>query len=347
SQDLAAALVLLFGIILLMTLGKQIADLFANYTKEMLSEPMFIIPSNETLDGLQQSVYALCVETVKRFMFPLSLFFFSLLAVAVLANLGQIGFLWLPEKLGIDFTHLDPVKGFGRIFSMQSVVRLLMGIVKIVICGIVAYYAARGEINAILNLTDTDSNQIASYLCRTLLMIALKVALTLVIIAVLDFMYQKWKHEQDLRMTTEELREEMKNMLGDPQVLGKRRQLQREMATKQQATGTTDADVVVTNPTHYAVALKFDPETMDTPMVVAKGSGFIAQQIKKIASEHNIPVIERKPLARALFAEVEIGQFVSNVEQQIALAEILAYVYRLSGRSINEQLRKRRKKTAA
>jgi flagellar biosynthetic protein FlhB len=205
----------------------------------------------------------------------------------------------------------------------------------------------RGEINAILNLTDEDTNQIASYLARTLLLIALKIAVVLVIIAVLDFMYQKWKHEQDLKMSAEEMREEMKNMLGDPQVLGKRKQLQREMAMKQRSvTGTTDADVVVTNPTHFAVALKFDPETMEMPMVVAKGSGFLAQQIKKIAFEHNIPVIERKPLARALFATVEIGEFVRNNEQLIALAEIMAYVYRLSGKNIKRELEKLKGKRA-
>ncbi|MDR0338416.1 MAG: EscU/YscU/HrcU family type III secretion system export apparatus switch protein [Planctomycetaceae bacterium] len=344
SQDLAAALVLLFAIILLMTLGKQIAEHFANYSRVMLSDPLFLIPENTDKDGLNQSVMNEFYKTVLSFMRPVGLFFLLLLLVAVLANLAQIGFLWLPDKLGFDMTRLDPIKGFGRIFSMQSVMRLLMGIIKITICALVAYYAVRGEIGTILNLTENDENQISAYLVWTLLMIALKVAVALVIIAILDYMYQKWKFEQDLRMSQEEMREEMKNMLGDPQVLGKRRQIQREMAMKQRGgvQGTSDADVVVTNPTHYAVALKFDPETMDVPIVVAKGADFLAQQIRKIALEHGIPIIEKKLLAQALFKTVEIGQPVRETEHLIALAEILAYAYRLSGRNIEDELRRLR-----
>ncbi|MDR1141205.1 MAG: EscU/YscU/HrcU family type III secretion system export apparatus switch protein, partial [Planctomycetaceae bacterium] len=206
SQDLAAALVLLFAIILLMTLGKQIAEHFANYSQTMLSDPLFLIPENAEKDGLNQSVMNEFYKMVLSFLQPVGIFFLSLLAVAVLANLAQIGFLWLPDKLGFDFTRLDPIKGFGRIFSMQSVVRLLMGIVKIVICALVAYYAVCGEIGTILNLTENDENQISNYLVQTLLMIALKVAVALVIIAILDYMYQKWKFEQDLRMSNEEMR---------------------------------------------------------------------------------------------------------------------------------------------
>jgi flagellar biosynthetic protein FlhB len=342
SQDLAAALVLLFAVILLMTLGKQIAEHFIRYSQIMLSDPLFLIPENTTINGLNQSVMNEFYKMVLSFLEPLSFFGLALLAVAILANLAQIGFLWLPDKLGFDFTRLDPIKGFGRIFSMQSVMRLIMGIVKITICALVAYYAVRKEIGTILNLTGNDENQISAYLAEILLMIALKVAVALVIIAILDYMYQKWKFEQDLRMSNEEMREEMKNMLGDPQVLGKRRQIQREMAMKQRGgvQGTSDADVVVTNPTHYAVALKFDPETMDVPIVVAKGADFLAQQIRKMALEHGIPIIEKKLLAQALFKTVEIGQPVRDTDHLIALAEILAYAYRISGRNIEEELRR-------
>jgi flagellar biosynthetic protein FlhB len=348
SQDLAAALVLLFAIILLMTLGKQIAEHFISYSQIMLSDPLFLIPENTDIDGLNQSVMNEFYKMVLSFMRPLSIFAMALLAVAILANLAQIGFLWLPDKLGFDFTRLDPIKGFGRIFSMQSVMRLIMGIVKITICALVAYYAVRGEIGTILNLTENDENQISAYLAETLLMIALKVAVALVIIAILDYMYQKWKFEQDLRMSNEEMREEMKNMLGDPQILGKRRQIQREMAMKQRGgvQGTSDADVVITNPTHYAVALKFDPETMDVPIVVAKGADFLAQQIRKIALEHGIPIIEKKLLAQALFKTVEIGQPVRDTDHLIALAEILVYAYRISGRNIEEERRRLRHHTA-
>lgn len=350
SQDLAAALVLLFAIILLMTLGRQIVDLFRRYSEAMFREPMFLTTDIAEYGGLFDTVMSKLHATVFSFMEPLSLFFIALMLIAIFANLAQIGFLWLPDKLGFDLTRLDPIKGFGRIFSMQSVMRLLMGIVKIVICGAVAYYAVKNDIGAILNLTSSEEKQIASYLVWTLLIIALKVAVALVIIAILDYMYQKWKFEQDLRMSTEEIREEIKNMMGDPQIISKRRQLQREMAMKQRpgsVQGTSDADVVVTNPTHYAVALKFDPKTMEVPIVVAKGSGFLAKQIRKIALENNIPIVEKKALAQALFKTVEIGQPVLNNDHLVALAEILAYAYRLSGRNIEEELRRLRPHSAA
>jgi flagellar biosynthetic protein FlhB len=348
SQDLVAALVLLFAVILLMTLGKLIAEHFAEYSQTMLSTPLFLVSENEEMGGLQQSVMNECYKTIFSFMRPLSVFFLSLLAVAVLANLLQTGFLWLPEKLGFDFTRLDPIKGFGRIFSMQSVVRLLMGIVKIGICGVVAYYAVQSEIGTILNLTENDENQIASYLVWILLMIALKVAVALVIIAIIDFMYQKWKFEQDIRMSNEEMRQEFRNMLGDPQILGKRRQIQREIAMKQRGgvQGTSDADVVVANPTHISVAIKFDPSIMDVPIVVAKGADFLAQQIRKVALEHGIPIVENKPLARMLFQTVEIGQPVRDPKLYAALAEILAYAYRLSGRNIDAELKKLKRPAA-
>ncbi len=335
SQDLAAALILLSAVILLMTLGRTIADKFHDYAQGMLGEPLLIIPENEDANGLYQSVQSLFHESVLEFLGPMSLFCLSLLAVAVLVELAQIGFLWLPDKLGFDISRLDPMKGFGRIFSMQSAMRLVMGIGKIVICAVVAYYAVQGEIGAILNLTANDERQIASYLVWTLLMIALKVAIALVILAILDFLYQKWKFEQDLKMSTEELKEEMKNMLGDPQIIGKRRQMQRELATKQRqgsVLGTPDADVVVTNPTHLAVALKFDPKTMSVPVVVAKGADFLAKKIREIATEHNIPIIEKKPLAQALYKSFEIGQAVNDDSLYKDMAEVLSYAYKITRR---------------
>ncbi len=335
SQDLAAALVLFFAIILLMTLGRTIVDEFHDYTQGMLVEPLLIIPETENANGLAQHVQSLFHESVLTFLKPMSLFFLALLVVAVLANLAQSGFLWLPDKLGFDITRLDPIKGFGRIFSMQSVMRLVMGIGKIAVCAVVAYYAVQSDIGQILNLTANDERQIASYLVWILLMIALKVAIALVILAILDFMYQKWKFEQDLKMSTEELKEEMKNMLGDPQIIGKRRQMQRELATKQRqgsVLGTTDADVVVTNPTHLSIALKFDPKTMSVPVVVAKGADFLAMQIRKIAKEHDIPIIEKKPLAQALYKSFEIGQAVNDDSLYKDMAEVLSYAYKISRR---------------
>ena len=338
SQDLAAAVVLLVAIVLLFTIGKEIVANLYEYSYTMLSEPVLLIPDNQELDGLKQSTVSLFHATVTRFLdyknlYSLFYFFLLLMVIAIVANIAQIGFLWLPDKLNFDFTRLDPIKGFGRIFSMQSVVRLLMGIGKIIICAVVAWYAVEGSFGEILRLSENETNQIASFLVWILLMIALKVAVALVIIAIIDFMYQRWKQMQDLRMTDQEMRDEVKNMLGDPQIISKRRQIQREMAQKQRTQGTPEADVVVTNPTHFAVAIKYDIRTMEYPVVVAKGADHLAFQIRKIAAEHRIPVVERKALARALFASVEIGNPIKMEEEHMkTLAEVIAYAYWLTGR---------------
>ena len=333
SQDMASAIVLLFAVVLLLTLGQQIAASLFEFGQIMLQEPLLLVPENQENDALEQSVHSLFRETIMRFWRPLSIFFVVLLITAIFANLAQIGFLWLPEKAKIDFTHLDPVKGLKRMFSMQSVVRLLMGLLKIAICAAVAWYAVRNSIGEILHLSENETNQIVSFLVWTLLMVALKVAIALVIISILDLIYQRWKHMRDLRMTDQEIRDEMKNTIGDPQIISKRRQIQQELAKKQRVQGTEDADVVVTNPTHYAVAIKFDARTMDGPVIVAKGADLLAFQIRKIAAENGIPVVERKELARSLFDTVEIGEPVTLVREHMqTLTEVLIYAYSLAGR---------------
>ncbi|MCL2710534.1 MAG: EscU/YscU/HrcU family type III secretion system export apparatus switch protein [Planctomycetaceae bacterium] len=343
SQDLAAALVLLLAIILIMTLGQYLVTELFEYSRSMLLDPTHIIAENEEPGSLKQSVLSLFRATIIRFMMPLSIFFIVLLLTAIVSNLAQIGFLWLPDKAKIDFTHLDPMKGFKRMFSMQSLVRLLMGLLKIAICGAVAWYTVEGSIGGILHASETETNQIASFLAWTLLMVALKVAVALVIIALLDLMYQRWKHAQDLKMTDQEIRDEYKNYEGNPEVRQKRRQLQQEMARKQRVQGTPEADVVVTNPTHFAVGVKFDAKTMHYPIVVSKGADHLAFQIRKIAAEHDIPVIERKALARALFEKIEIGQSVYPLmppEHITMLAEVMAEAYRLTGRHVDDPRRR-------
>ncbi|MDR1478801.1 MAG: EscU/YscU/HrcU family type III secretion system export apparatus switch protein [Planctomycetaceae bacterium] len=346
SQDLAAALVLLCAIIMLMTFGKSIAETFMKYSQTMLSQQIILLPENEEY-GLFNTVMSIWIRTVIDFMKPMGIFFASMLIVAVVANFLQIGFLWLPEKLGFDITRLDPIKGFGRIFSMQSVIRLLLGVGKVVICAIVAFYAVYGEINTILEMTWSEDRQITSYMLWTLLMIALKVAVVLVLLAIIDYMYQRWKHEQDLRMTDQEMREEIKQMIGDPQLVAKRRQIQREMAMKQRnVQGTSDADVVISNPTHIAIAIKYDPETMEVPFVVAKGTDLFAQMIRRVALERGIPIVENKMLARLLNDTVDVGKpiYFEREEDYSTLAKILAYAYKITGKT--EQIKKAETKAA-
>lgn len=321
SQDLAAALMLLVALLLLMSLGKKLCALFLDYSTATIGGGAWLIADFNNIMGY---TYGSAIEFLKQ----LAAIFLMLVLAGVLVNIAQIGFIFLPDKLGFDITRIDPIKGMGKVFSMQSVMRLGMGIVKILICAIVAYYATYKEIGNIISLAEIGEMQISVYMLQTLLWIAIKVASALVILALLDYMYQKWKHEQDIKMTTQEMREEMKNTVGNPEIMSKRRQIQREMAQQRLSNSVPKADVVVTNPTELAIALKYDADSMNAPIVVAKGAGFLAQRIRRIALEHGIPILERKPLAQALYKKCEIDQPVPN-EQYAAVAEVLAYVYRL------------------
>ena len=167
----------------------------------------------------------------------------------------------------------------------------------------------------------------------TTLDMCMRTAVVLLLLAILDYGFQWWKMEQDLKMTDEELREEMKMMNGDPQIMARRRAVQRQLMLNRMQTAVPDADVVITNPTELAIAIQFDPKTMPAPVVVAKGAGHVAARIRKIALEAGVPIVERKPLAQALFKSVDIGESVP-VEQYSAVAEVLRYVYQLQGKKL-------------
>jgi flagellar biosynthetic protein FlhB len=258
------------------------------------------------------------------------------MVVAIVVTAFQTGLLFLPDKLAPDLSRIDPLKGFGRLFSLQNLVRLAFGIVKIAIVGTVAYWSLSNHRDAILGCSEMALPAMAKFLVDLLLDTTLKIALALLLLAILDYGFQWWKHEQDLRMTTQEIREEMKNLQGDPQVISRRRAVQRQLVLNRLSSSVPKADVVVTNPTELAVAIQYDPESMNAPIVVAKGAGTMAQRIRRLALEHGIPIVERKPLAQALFKEVEINRPVPH-QMYAGVAEILAYVYQLKGKRMPGQ----------
>jgi flagellar biosynthetic protein FlhB len=256
-----------------------------------------------------------------------------LLAAAVAVHVGQVGFLFLPGKLAFDLSRLDPLKGLRRIFAVENFVRLGFGLFKVLVIAAVAAMALYGEWDTILGLTGLAVPEIAAYLGHVLLGTMLKIAVALLVLAVLDYAFQRWKFERDLRMTPQEVREELKNLEGDPHIAARRRVVQRQLALSRLSQAVPKADVVVTNPTELAVAIQYEPRTMAAPIVVAKGAGVIAQRIRRLALEHHIPIVEKKPLAQALFREVEVNHPIPH-DKYAAVAEILAYVYHLKGKRI-------------
>jgi flagellar biosynthetic protein FlhB len=250
----------------------------------------------------------------------------------VAANVVQKGFMLTGESLKPNFSKMNPLKGLKRLVSIRSLAEVAKTIFKVLFVGTVAYLMLRKELPVFPSLIHMSVGQILTYACQTALKIAFFTCLALLILAILDYAFQRWRHEEDLKMTKQEVKDEAKQREGDPQVKSRIRKVQTEMARKRSMQSVPEADVVVTNPTHLAVALKYTAGLMDAPIVVAKGAGNMALQIRRIAEEHDIPIVENKPLAQALFKAVEPGEFIPEGLYQ-AVAEILAYVYRLKGRA--------------
>ncbi len=256
------------------------------------------------------------------------LLFFVVLA-GLASNLSQTGFMIASEAMTPKLSKLNPINGLKSLVSIRSVVELIKSILKVVIIGGISYSVIEKVLDQIPELVELTPIMILAFFGQVSLKMGYYVCLVLIIIAVSDFVFQRWKHEKDLRMTKQEVKDENKQREGDPQVKGRIRAAQREMAMRRMMEAVPDATVVITNPTHLAIAVKFD-RSMPAPIVVAKGAGKIAERIREIAAEHDIPIIEQKPLARSLYKTVEIGQYIP-VDLYHAVAEVLAYVYRLKG----------------
>ena len=258
-------------------------------------------------------------------------FILILVTAAIFINIVQVGVMVTPDSLSPKLSRLNPIEGIKRLWSMRAVVRLLGSLAKLGIVVAVAGLFITWAFPTFLGLSDTGAVAILREIHGSLVRLAFQLALALFALALLDFGFQKWKHEQDLRMTKQEVREEMKQMEGDPHIRQRRRESHRKLAQAREVNRTKDADVVITNPTHIAVALKYDPATMFAPTVVAKGEGLLAQQIRRVAVEHGVPVIERKELARELYRTVRAGNPIPTDLYEV-FVEIMAYVYRITGR---------------
>lgn len=250
---------------------------------------------------------------------------------AIVANLAQVGFFVTPNAIQPDLNRLNPISGFGRVFSLQSAVKLLGSMLKLAVFMTVTSGFLMSLIPQLLQTPESDFRQLCGLFGTSAVTLSFRLAIALVMLAVADYGFQLWKFEQDLKMTKQEIRDEFRNMEGDPQIRSRRREAHRKLINARQMNDVKRADAVVTNPTHYAVALRYDPATMAAPAVVAKGVDTIAEQIRRIAAEHRVPIIEKPALARALYRDVKVGQSVP-VELYEAVAEILGYVYRLSGK---------------
>jgi flagellar biosynthetic protein FlhB len=250
-------------------------------------------------------------------------------AMGFMMSSVQVGFVLSPQALAPNLAKLNPVAGLSRMVSARSLVELIKSIAKVAIVGYVGYRSVAGEYQNLFRMADMDAASMLAYVGGLTFSIGIKTGLILIVLGVADYLYQRFEYEKSIRMSKEELRQEAKEYDGDPLIRSRIRAKQREMSMARMMQAVPKADVVITNPTHYAVALEYDQDSMDAPTVVAKGKDLIALRIKEVAKEHGVHIVENKPLAQTLYSAVETGSQIP-VELYKAVAEVLAYVYQMN-----------------
>ncbi|MCL4533667.1 MAG: flagellar biosynthesis protein FlhB [Bacteroidetes bacterium] len=321
SVELNSVLALLAGIMVLKYAGAgtvtQMLDLMGNSFRNLPTDDWTI--ASVTTFGREMGVLYL------KAMAPL---FAAIAVVGVGGNFLQSGLMLTAKPLTPDFSRLNPVKGFQRLFSQRAAAEFVKSVIKLAIIGYIVYQALQDKYIQMVTLSGSDIRGAAGAVVDVAAEVLLKATLALLAVAGLDYGFQRWQYERSIRMTKEELKEELRQSEGDPQIRAKIRQQQKQMAARRMMQDVPAADVVLTNPTHLAVALQYKPESMRSPKVVAKGQLLIAERIKDVARQHGVPVIENKPLAQALFHTVEIGAEIPPMLYR-AVAEVLAFIYSL------------------
>ena len=266
------------------------------------------------------------------YMFKVFFMLLPLLAlicvVALAANILQVGMLFSTSALEPKLSKLNPLSGLKNLLSLKSAVELVKNIIKMSIVGFVSYQVIGDEIKNCLTLAEQSVWGILIYMGKISFKILVTTCWVLVLLALLDYLYQRWEYEKGLRMSRQEIKEEFKNTDGNPTIKARIRRLQREMARKRMMAAVPTADVIITNPTHLAVALKYEQGKQSAPWVVAKGADLVAEKIREVARASNVPIVEDKPLAQVLYKMVKVEDSIpANLYRSVA--EVLAYVYRL------------------
>ena len=277
-----------------------------------------------------QETSSLLGYTILQLMITALPFWLVGFGISLITNIAQVKWVISAEPMKPKLSKLNPINGFKRIFSKESIFNLLMSIIKVALIFYIAYMSIKDHANELFILYDIPLPQAISLLGDIIINTGLRISIVYLIVGVADFIYQKHKFNEDMKMTKQEVKDEYKMTEGDPKIKGQQRQRMQEASRRRMMSNVPQADVVITNPTHLAVAIKYDAERSKAPIVVAKGADFVAQKIKDMARDASVPIVENKPLARALYATVEVDQEIPP-ELYEAVAEILAIVYRDKG----------------
>ncbi len=330
SQEIASSFGLLAMFVLLKvwipTLGEQFLELFSAFYGNF--NQFVKMPGGELAVSDYSSMIRNGFRTTLVILLPFLIVGF---VVGFVSDLLQVKWKPTTKPLQPKFNKMNPISGVKRIFSLQKLVDLLKSIIKIAIMSLIVYNELKEQWHLIYLVYDMPLMQAVLMAGDLLITIGLKISLLFVIVAFADLIFQKWKFKEDMKMTKQEVKEEFKSTEGDPQIKGKIKQRMFQASQRRMMQELPKADVVITNPTHYAVAIRYDKDLAEAPVVIAKGADYLAQKIKDAARENKIEIVENKPLARSLYANVEIGGQVPP-ELYVAVAEVLAAVYRAQGK---------------
>jgi flagellar biosynthetic protein FlhB len=324
SQELNTAVIILASAFLLRGPGAQLAVAF----KQMLTMTLVELPQTElSIEWLRGRAFLFGGQVLG----PLGLLLVGILLTGVAVTLGQTQFLWAGKKIGFDFKRINPLDGFKRIFSPHGLIELLRALLKLVWVSWAAYGYLRSKFYELISFTQLDLATAISLFVEMCVSLTIRIGGMYLVLAAADYAYQRWDLYKNLRMSKEEIKEEHKRSEGDPLLKSRIRNMQRQMARGHMMAHVPKATVVVTNPTHLAIAIEYQ-EGMRAPKVLAKGPYRVAERIVQIARDNRIPVVQNIPLARAMYHTVDIGQEISP-DLYLAMAEVLAYVFKLKGKA--------------
>lgn len=326
STDLNSAVILIAGSIVCLTT-------FAHMSRTLEQFTILCLLERTRTDFNNAYAFQLFYESVKLMGTMLLPIFLSTFMAALIISYLQVGGVFSGETLVPKLEKLNPIEGFKRIFSIRALVELMKSLLKVGVTGYVVYTVIKKYVYVFPRFVDMDLMATMA-VCGTIIMeIALKVGILFLIIGILDYIFQWYEHEKSLKMSKYDVKQEYKQVEGDPHIKSKQRQIQREVAMRRMMTEVPTADVVITNPTHFAVALKYQAKFMDAPIIVAKGQDFIAFKIREVAEANHVVIVENPPLARTLYYTTEIGDVVPEDMYQ-AVAEVLAFVYKQKKRAL-------------
>ncbi|TQS75544.1 flagellar biosynthesis protein FlhB [Ornithinibacillus gellani] len=321
SQDVNTAILLLACFMVLMVFAPFMKDGMVSLYYHTFTERI----NWEVTEHSVHQIFSGAAMDAAKIIAPIALI---AIVAGLASNLMQIGFLFTSEPLKFDLKKIDPIQGAKRIFSIRALVELLKSLLKIVCIGVVTFAVIWIYKDDMMMMAFKSVDSSLAFFGKTMLIMGIAATIALLFLAVFDYAYQRFDYEKNMRMSKQDIRDEHKNIEGDPLIKSKIKEKQRQMAMRRMMSEVPTADVIITNPTHYAIAVKYDEAISSAPYVVAKGVDLTAQKIKEVAKAHQIMTVENRPLARSLYAQVEIGEAIPEQFYQ-AIAEILAYVYRL------------------